>query len=1274
METKKFLDGEGLKTLWDEITALQSDYNETDETSPNYIKNKPFTIDVIPEEVIEEFTFTTSDKIDESTGLPTMQYVQMFDDLTIGQKMNLQFTYPELAAATGQPQYDDNGNIITKTVKFENVEVGNFADAMGSQFLDSPAIMMGPGALIATLPESIQRVAIPNDDIVFVYSNATLANGTKVPLLITALMDQSTGNYSTYIANCSIATFIPKEVIFEANEDVCNSFQGDWTEGDNTKINYIRNKPFGEELIPAPIGEIYEDSFIEKYGTTELNGSEIFMGILNHSFGSEIGKQYEVQYTIPGEGVTTFNFSCVDNTVIDDIPDGVHLLGDLNDKGQLQSILFIMDNAIYQNNDSNDIWDVAYSPNNAAIFWIAGLSKIEIKNLDKQGLYNRIKLTKIPQKYLELDMDQTFDGTSKKPQSGIAVQEALNAFISKMPSSVVSDLSYPSGMGDGHISWTPLTNTSVYPQAVSYALYTEGIGRNENLETQNKETLVDAINEINYNVNLRSNSISGKNLISDFNEDTQETEFILYGDQLIQDETPSIVYSLQPYGTKNKDLVFYASVWDGYVELNLNDNKMYYIHNNKEVDVITTFQKTATYEDLVKSVKESSDNSFVVAYDTNNNQYVYNFKLVTSSGYYRTYALLEDGTVNSTTGSFFAYVNYNPTFTNGIYTEQSFYSKTAHLTEVPIPGGLGATQTVTTYTYDYWGTKIENGYIKVDKTISSAYSKQYEVFNLFNNPQYFWIYASRIRDNEDNVIVSSLKNNCISNYQNYIVGLSNTGLVLIDKDTKEIKTIPIINLPVNTTTFTVNDNHLFIFTNTDENTIVYSGIIDENSIILKEGVLNKRILPTNLKKNVNNHIILFDSHKVISLHKELTFDHPQADYNQTDSTQSDYIKNKPITAEYVTNYLTKDKSIPVAQQMGNSAFVVEDQFINLVIGEKYDIDMNITSTIDNSTITHTFKDIECVDMCGFWKQSSACPGIVIAPELMLSLYPSLSYATLSDGLVFMYTNNFNGAAYDETKCITCVGEIDGTGAANTNITITVNVSQISLEGEISEPYAKFLQADWLETDETKIGYIKNKTGASEYYSFNLKDFVDIEFGSTTINHTVSNPSSNAYYDTFTIAGLIGLGGMDNGKYVNITNIPYEVLYINDAPYLKNRQSFKNIGISSPSLKQFFNYDGIVWFDTIETLHKKWLKDGEFISLWTADNDSYSITAGFAIMGQVKRGSAVQEHHYSQQVRALWEAVFNDPETKIIIEYQDPKNIPHKEGQLILPLSTVEEEE
>ena len=144
--------------------------------------------------------------------------------------MNLQFTYPKLAVATGEPELDADGNIVNKTVQFESVEIGNFADVMGSQFLDSPAIMMGPGALIATLPESIQRVAIPNDDIVLVYSNATLANGTKVPLLITALMDWSAGGYSTYVATCHTSTFETEKINLVANRENHIALQSDWDE------------------------------------------------------------------------------------------------------------------------------------------------------------------------------------------------------------------------------------------------------------------------------------------------------------------------------------------------------------------------------------------------------------------------------------------------------------------------------------------------------------------------------------------------------------------------------------------------------------------------------------------------------------------------------------------------------------------------------------------------------------------------------------------------------------------------------------------------------------------------------------------------------------------------------------------------------------------------------------------------------------------------------------------------------------------------------------
>ena len=485
METKKFLDGEGLKTLWDEITALQSDYNETDETSPNYIKNKPFTIDVTPEEVIEEFTFTTSDTIDESTGLPTMQYVQMFGDLTIGQKMNLQFTYPELAAATGLPQYDDNGEVIFKTVRYENIEVGNFADAMGSEFLDSPAIMMGPDALIATLPESIQRVAIPNDDIVFVYSNATLANGAKTPLLITALMDWSTVEYSTYVNNCTINTFIPENVEFNADSITKQILQANWDQSNKEEVDYIKNKPFGEEILITPINEIYIKDF------PLLTDDDSSIRYADFSLGLEVDKTYTVKvYDKSNSLIGIVTAVGVDaQSIVSDLPAGIKLLhaSDIDEVLAADGLDFDV--------DGNPI----YNPNKTILFDIEDdIYKSEIVGLPVNGrTYDRIKIRKIPSKYLEVDVDQEFSETSENPQSGIAVNKAILQFKNKLPSSVITSIQTLETLGDKHIRVQyNSSDTNTYPYSNSYNIYTEGIGLNSDLKTSTRGTLVAAINEV----------------------------------------------------------------------------------------------------------------------------------------------------------------------------------------------------------------------------------------------------------------------------------------------------------------------------------------------------------------------------------------------------------------------------------------------------------------------------------------------------------------------------------------------------------------------------------------------------------------------------------------------------------------------------------------------------------------------------------------------------------------------------------------------------------
>ena len=263
----------------------------------------------------------------------------------------------------------------------------------------------------------------------------------------------------------------------------------------------------------------------------------------------------------------------------------------------------------------------------------------------------------------------------------------------------------------------------------------------------------------------------------------------------------------------------------------------------------------------------------------------------------------------------------------------------------------------------------------------------------------------------------------------------------------------------------------------------------------------------------------------------------KSDYNQKDSTQPDYIKNKPITAEYVNNYLAQGISIPVAQQMNESAFNIKEQYIDLKVGEKYNVDLKVASTIDGSTNIHSF-EVDCVDMSGFWGQNAECPGIVIAPQVMLMVYPQLTYATISDGLVFMYTNNTNSMAYDASVSISCVGELNEVGAANPNLEIEINVYQPSLESHIETPYVEALQADWTETDSTKVGYIKNKP--CERYDFNLNELESLGLATTAANFkTESN------YESLEIIGIIGLGVESGDNVINVTNIPYEAIVFNN---------------------------------------------------------------------------------------------------------------------------------
>ena len=142
--------------------------------------------------------------------------------------------------------------------------------------------------------------------------------------------------------------------------------------------------------------------------------------------------------------------------------------------------------------------------------------------------------------------------------------------------------------------------------------------------------------------------------------------------------------------------------------------------------------------------------------------------------------------------------------------------------------------------------------------------------------------------------------------------------------------------------------------------------------------------------------------------------------------------------------------------------------------------------------------------------------------------------------------------------------------------------------ELENELFKNIQPDYNQNDSTKLDYIKNKPGQYEHYYFNLKEFTDAQMASSSFNHSVTNPSSNVYCDKINISIVLGLGGMDNGSFYNITNIPYQAMIVNEDPHLINPQNFKNIGISSSIIQETLGSDNVLWFDTMTTIHKDYL--------------------------------------------------------------------------------------
>lgn len=271
--------------------------------------------------------------------------------------------------------------------------------------------------------------------------------------------------------------------------------QTDWNQTDETKADYIKNKPFGAEVTETPVGELYADNGILYDG---------IMYMYNHSLGMVIGETYTATAYTDDTVYGTISVMATDGTTLgSEFPEGSIGICMLDSSGVISEpigfdkLFFDYDNQFFSYSDSHCL--IANMDDTITKMVIEGL----------EGTYERVVYHKLSDEYLDITVDQTFNAQSPNAQSGVAVDHALESVTNQFPGSVITQITAPTTLGDQHIKVSYAGgNSSTHPTSSFYNVYTEGIGLNSDLNTTKKDTIVNAINENVDNIEQMSTELS----------------------------------------------------------------------------------------------------------------------------------------------------------------------------------------------------------------------------------------------------------------------------------------------------------------------------------------------------------------------------------------------------------------------------------------------------------------------------------------------------------------------------------------------------------------------------------------------------------------------------------------------------------------------------------------------------------------------------------------------------------------------------------------------
>ena len=281
----------------------------------------------------------------------------------------------------------------------------------------------------------------------------------------------------------------------------------DWLQNDSEKPDYIKNRPFYKEQTAVDYVTLYASNM----------DADLQVGFYGKRIGLAVGQTYSVDIVSDTGETTTVDCECVDCAEDLNLPnDTIPLLGN-NDFSIFDGVFLddegnpaVANNAVYTTN--SHIVSVT-------IHGVSGIDEV---------------IHKIPNEFL--DVDNTFDANSQKPQSGEAIKQVLDDTQNEIlnvrigtdriaDAAVISDKISDGAVGTTKIQQNAVTNEKIADASVSHSKLQEGIVRGKNLEKPISQESID-ISTATEVINIRCDFLENARPIKriDF------TKMVLFGE------------------------------------------------------------------------------------------------------------------------------------------------------------------------------------------------------------------------------------------------------------------------------------------------------------------------------------------------------------------------------------------------------------------------------------------------------------------------------------------------------------------------------------------------------------------------------------------------------------------------------------------------------------------------------------------------------------------------------------------------------------------------